>query len=92
MSGTISDSYLAGEGVKQDETQEHTDPLDLLVENILDIARENSIDEARIYIRDRIVKDAIRDLQVSGYPVNALEREAEIKPDSTASSVQHFKG
>lgn len=33
-------------------------PLDRLVEEILDIARENQIDDARIIIRDRLIRDA----------------------------------
>lgn len=37
-----------------------SDPLDLFVEELLDIARENPIDDARIIIRDRLVKDAVR--------------------------------
>lgn len=35
-------------------------PLDAFVEELLDIARENSIDDARIIIRDRLLKDAAR--------------------------------
>lgn len=42
-----------------------TDPLDSLVEEILDIARENPIDDARIIIRDRIIKDAQRAVTMS---------------------------
>lgn len=34
----------------------YSDPLDLLVENIMDLARERPIDDARIYIRDLIYK------------------------------------
>lgn len=34
------------------------DPLDKFVEELLDIARENRIDDARIIIRDRLMKDA----------------------------------
>lgn len=45
--------------------QDITDPLDLLVENIMDLARENSIDDARIFIKDRIVKDALKPLVVA---------------------------
>jgi hypothetical protein len=36
-----------------------TDPLDSLVDAIMDLAREHPIDEVRIYIKDRIEKDAI---------------------------------
>lgn len=36
------------------------DPLDSFIEELLDIARENSIDDARIIIRDRLLKDAAR--------------------------------
>jgi hypothetical protein len=35
-----------------------SDPLDAFVEDLLDIARENPIDDARIIIRDRLIKDA----------------------------------
>lgn len=34
------------------------DPLDIFVEELLDIARDNGIDDARIVIRDRLLKDA----------------------------------
>ena len=36
------------------------DPLDMFVEELLDVARENGIDDddARIIIRDRLMKDA----------------------------------
>lgn len=37
-----------------------SDPLDSFIEELLDIARENPIDDARIIIRDRLVKDAAR--------------------------------
>lgn len=37
--------------------------LDDLVEDILDIARENPIDDARVIIRDRIMKDAVNAVQ-----------------------------
>ncbi len=36
------------------------DPLDAIVEAIMDLAREHPIDEARIYIKDRIEKDVIK--------------------------------
>jgi hypothetical protein len=35
-----------------------SDPLDSFIEELLDIARENPIDDARIIIRDRLIKDA----------------------------------
>jgi len=35
-----------------------SDPLDAFIEELLDIARENPIDDARIIIRDRLLKDA----------------------------------
>lgn len=35
-------------------------PLDKFVEELLDIARENRIDDARIIIRDRLIKDAAK--------------------------------
>lgn len=36
------------------------DPLDSFIEELFDIARENPIDDARIIIRDRLLKDAKR--------------------------------
>lgn len=42
--------------------------LDDLVEDILDIARENPIDDARIIIRDRIMKDATNAIQEGREP------------------------
>lgn len=42
------------------------DALDLFVDEILDIARENPLDDARIIIRDRLVKDAERAIRESG--------------------------
>lgn len=42
-----------------------SDPLDAFVEEIMDIARENRIDDARIIIRDRILKDAERAIRMS---------------------------
>lgn len=44
-----------------------SDPLDSFVEELLDIARENPIDDARIIIRDRLVKDARRALVAQYY-------------------------
>lgn len=37
---------------------ERADPLDVLVENILDVALEHGRDDARIIVRDLIYKDA----------------------------------
>lgn len=37
-----------------------SDPLDTFIEELLDIARENPIDDARIIIRDRLVEDVQR--------------------------------
>lgn len=34
------------------------DALDIFIDELLDIARENPIDDARIIIRDRLMKDA----------------------------------
>jgi hypothetical protein len=34
------------------------DPLDTFIEELLDIARENPVDDARLIIRDRLLKDA----------------------------------
>lgn len=42
---------------RRDLTPSHSNSLDVLIENILDIARENPIDDARIIIRDRLLKD-----------------------------------
>lgn len=42
-----------------------SDPLDSFIEELLDIARENPIDDARIIIRDRLVKDAQRVIEQS---------------------------
>lgn len=53
----------------------YSDPLDLLVENIMDLARENSIDDARIYIKDRIVKDALKPLVVALLRAKATIRQ-----------------
>lgn len=39
--------------------------LDTLVDEILDLARENSINDARVFIKDRIVKDALKPLVVA---------------------------
>lgn len=36
-----------------------SDPLDTFIEELLDIARENPIDDARAIIRDRLIKDAV---------------------------------
>lgn len=41
------------------KTTPYTDPLDLLVEEIMDLAREHSIDDAHMFIKDRLVKDAL---------------------------------
>lgn len=41
------------------------DALDVFVDELLDIARENSIDDARIIIRDRLVKDTERIIRES---------------------------
>lgn len=49
------------------------DPLDSFVEEILDIARENSNDDARIIIRDRLLKDAVS-------VINAYQTEGTLTP------------
>lgn len=41
------------------------DALDDFVDELLDIARENSIEDARIIIRDRLMKDAAMVIEAS---------------------------
>lgn len=43
------------------------DPLDLFIEELLDVARENAIDDARIIVRDRLIKDAERVISQSTF-------------------------
>lgn len=41
------------------------DALDSFIEELLDVARENPIDDARIIIRDRLMKDIQRVIEES---------------------------
>lgn len=61
----IQFTMLTASGLFRQINTPEVDPLDALVEAVMDLARENSIDDARIYIKDRIAKDALKPLIVA---------------------------
>ena len=73
------------------ETNVYSNPLDLLVENIMDIARENRIDDARIYIKDRIEKDAIAALQANAHVQYRPDPALEVEQSQTRIALKMFQ-
>lgn len=56
-----------------------SDPLENFVEELLDIARENPIDDARIIIRDRLLKDTQRAIDLDFDPFRrAFNKAAQV--------------